>query len=389
MDINSFTRSITPFVARAIHTRITKGLRDIYAVGSLSSNEVTVIRNEHSDKIYISDIELIVDVGISTFMICCVKGVAKRLSQELTKILKLRGFKTHVSITITSFALSRLIPSIKPNSVYLYELKRVKLDSSDFTTFSTDLLIRPSKLDSLNLVFSSIADYVFAKLNLFENLTIHEKCYIVAKRCLTLLYSLMLFNEVYPKSYVSRITLAKEHFKKLSNVLSYSDIEVLEALTYYKLSGNLIVLAQKLPTNSRDTNSTLEFLDRYFEELTKKVLMHELAICVYTKEKLELRRSPDNLATLLGEYKSKIQMPLLKRIVYVMTHTVLAVLCSEERDWKKLKVIHYSLLTKGLKIEDLLRYLVSLTFLLVVSGKARNKLKSIYGIKLLWDSFMM
>jgi len=378
-----------PFVIKATRAHIPRGLRNIYVVGSLSSDEATIIRSKCSDKIYASDIELFVDVGISTFIICFVRGVAKELSQKLTKILGFRGFKTHVSITITSFALSRFIPFNRPNSVYLFELRRIVLDASDFATSPADSLTRPNKLDSLNLVFSSLADYVFAKLNLFENLTVDEKCYIFAKRCLTLLYSLMLFNELYPRSYISRIALAKKRHKKLINVLSYSDLEVLEALTYYKLSGNTVMLTQRLPMNSRDMNSTLKFLDKYFEKLAKKVLMYELADYVYTKERLKLRKLSGNLPILLGKYKSKIKLPFLKRITHLVVHMILTIVCPREIDWKKLKVISYSLLTKKLRIEDLLRYQMGLAFLLMVSRNNKNKLKSVYDIKLMWDSFMM
>jgi len=389
MSINNFTKSEVPFVIRAIRASFKKGLRNVYVVGSLASDEVTVICNERSGKMFASDVELIVDVSLPAYAICCVKGTANKLSQKLTEILELRGFKTHASITITSFALSRFIPAIKPNSVYLYELRHVVLNSKYLTTRSTAFRIRPDKLNCINLVFSSIADYVFARLNLFENLTAPEKCYIIAKRCLTLLYSLMLFNEIYPKSYISRITLAQEHFEKLLDVLSYFDIEVLEALTYYKLSGNLDILVQRLPLSSKDTNNTLGFLGGYFEELAKKVLMYELTNCVYTKEKLKPRHLPDNIAILLGEYVSKIKMHLPKKIMYLMARLTLAILCPEERDSEKLRIISYSLLAKGLKIEDLLRYLVSLTFLSMVSGNARTGLKNVEGIKLLWDSFMM
>lgn len=364
-------------------------LKKMYVSGSFSSKEVTVIYDQQFDRTYMSDIDILLDVSVAAFVKWRLFDLANEISEILTNALSSKGFKTHVSISTTSFALSRFLPFIKPNTVYLYELRPVVLDSRNYTISSSHLLIRPSKSDSLNLVFSSIADYVFAKLDLFENLAIYEKCYILAKRCLTLLYSIMLFNGVYPKSYVERVALAKKYFDKLRNVLSYNDIQVLEVLTEYKLSGNPVILTQKLLPNLKTINKTLEFLDQYFKELALKILTYELANYVYTEETLKLGKRPDNLAILLGEFKSKIKLPIHKRIMYFIMHMTSTISHPKKTGWKKLKIISHSLLTKGFRIEDLLRYLVSLKFLLIVDGKARRNLKSVDDTKLMWDSFMM
>jgi len=389
MDINDFRNSVVPFVNKAALACFPTGLRDIYVVGSLSSGEVTLIRDDSSDKIYASDIELIIDLSTSAFIIDRLRGVAEKLSKDMTNVLSSRGLKTHVSITTTSFALSRFIPFIKPNTVYLYELRRVLLGSGDYSVSSSYLPVEPSKLDSLNLIFSSIADYMFAKLNLFKDLTTNEKCYIHAKRCLTLLYSLMLFNGVHPRSYAERVTLAKKHFDKLCEVISGDDIRILEALTKYKLSGNSVILTQRLPLNLKTIYKLLEFLDQYFQELATKTLVYELAGYICDDEKLKPNERPDDLRVLLSEYRSKIRLPLHERIMYLTTHMILTVLRPKATAWKKLQAISHSVIAQGLKIEDLLRYLISLEFLLMVNAKTKHKPESVNGIKQMWDSFLM
>ncbi|GAI91801.1 unnamed protein product, partial [marine sediment metagenome] len=239
--------SIRCLVAKTVTAYIPSGLQNIYVVGSYSSGEVTILRDTCSDKICMSDIDVIVDVSPFTLLKCHIVNLAQKLSGILTSKIESEGIKTHASIHITSFTLFNSLRFLKAqNTVYLYELTPIDFSQKNYANAS-HMQCTPNKLDSMNLVFSSIADYVFTKLELVEDDTIHERTYMLAKRCLTILYSFMLFKGIHPRSYVMRISLARRNFDKLNEVLSDEDLQVLDALVEYKLTGDGEVLTQKLP----------------------------------------------------------------------------------------------------------------------------------------------
>ena len=125
-EINDLIKSIQRFIVENINNYIPSGVRNIYVVGSFSSGEITIIPSA-SNEIYISDVDVVVDVDSLTFLKCQIVNLAQELSEMLTKRLRLKGFKTHVSISIASFALFNFLQFLKPqNTVYLYELTPIK-----------------------------------------------------------------------------------------------------------------------------------------------------------------------------------------------------------------------------------------------------------------------
>jgi hypothetical protein len=358
-------------------------LLGVYAIGSFASDEATIMNCGDSDEIYISDFDGIIDVTPTAYFKYYFNRLAENLSQMLTVYLRSNGLRTHVSLTITCFKLSKLFSSLKPNTVSLYELR--PLISRKESENNLNALRRiPSRVDIINLVYSSIADYVFTYLMEPSSCTVAEKCYIIAKRCLTLLYSLMLFNGIYPNSYTERIALAKKHFNKLAGVLTYNDIEILEVLTDYKLSGNLFTLIERLPLDERTSFSVLEFLNDFFKGLALKILKYELSNC--KGDEFQKNRHITDLTLLLRNHKLMFEIKSPELAVYVWLYTFS---CLKNKCYNRFGALLFSLLREKLKIEDWIRYLISLVF---ISSVQKNKFTDLQTaitlLKTMWDSFM-
>jgi predicted nucleotidyltransferase len=384
-----FINSVRCLVVRSVNYYIPSGLRDIYVVGSFSSGEVTFFHDKYSNEICMSDIDIIVDVNPFTFLKCHIFNLAQKLSEMLTSKLQLKGVKTHVSISITSFMLFNSLRFLKPqNTVYLYELTPIEPTLNNYTKKSNiSREFTPNKLDSLNLVFSSIADYVFTKLKLIEDATIHEKTYTIAKRCLTILYSLMLFNGIYPRTYSMRISFARRYFDKLKNVLSDEDIQILDALVDYKLKGDWNILFQKLSAEHKNICEVFNSLDEYFKELATKVLTYELSHYIFTDNVHQMTISTSNLINLLEGYRSKAEVVTHKRLLVTMQYLFLFF---REKNMEKLKLALNSILLTRLRVDDLLRYVVGFLFLSVVNGRPKTKLtlQNALETKRMWFLFM-
>ena len=102
INMNDFIVDFRRLVVKSVNAHFPSGLKNIYVVGSFSSGEITILHNPLSGAVYMSDIDVIVDVDLTTFLKCRITGVAQKLSKLLTDRITSKGVKTHVSISVTS-----------------------------------------------------------------------------------------------------------------------------------------------------------------------------------------------------------------------------------------------------------------------------------------------
>jgi hypothetical protein len=379
--------SIILFVLKSIKRNIPDG--KIFFVGSLANNEITIVQDNFGSKgTLVSDMDIIIFVDIPTFVKDRILRLSSKLAIALTHALQLRGHKTHVSIATFSYKLHRLIPSFfpLPNTIYQYEMARVMLNQNQYSISPIRFRITPSKSDCLDLIFSAIMEYVSVNLGLYEDITIQEKCYVLAKRCLTLLYSLLLFEEKNPRGYTSSAKLIKEHFDEFRDVIAYTDLEVLTILAKYKIQRDPRLLIEKLPLKEKTLDEALLFLFNFFEGLAERVLLYELNQYL---DSCKNNAKDDSLFGLVEKYGTKSKISIARCLYLLLKYAVYLVV---EKDFRKLKFRTISILSRRLEISSYIRYLVGKLFGLLTTStnKDKAKLRGLASYTMnLWNLFMM
>lgn len=325
-----------------------EGLRAAFFVGSVATNEET-LRFDSSGRLEVSDIDIILDLSLSTYAKFRLLNISQQISKELTLKLAEKGYKTNVSIGLTCFNIAKYLPSVNPNAIFLFELnpfyskKREKYSVKQYS-------IIPTKINCLDLAVSSIADYVFLKADL--SLSTNAKCYTIAKRCLTLLNSLMLFEGLIFKGYNKRFEAVKKNFSKLYSVLSEDDIKYFEAFTLFKLTGNICPVTKVFETSAENLDNLIPRLDLYFRGLASRVLIHELQGCI---ENVDNSR---DLQHLIIQY---VEINKLSHIDSLLSSfKILPAVLSLDK--KRVKIALYSIFSKKLQINVALRFLIMRSF---------------------------
>lgn len=361
----------------------------IWVSGSLASNEMTFFKKD--EICFMSDLDVILFVDIPLFLRNFLLKLSENFSKKLTESLNSKGIRTHISVNLISPKISKFITFLQPNSVYLYEMRPIKMSTYGFDILSYHVNIKPAKIDCLNLIFSALADYIFVKFNLANDFPIYEKIYIVAKRYCTLIYSLLLFNGICPRGYMSTLENAKKHFNSLHGILSQYDIEILEMSTKYKVSGNLYLPVKTSSFKLRDETELLSFLSINFEKLAKKILLYELSeffgnngsnLCKSDKCNFHV------LNDLLKKYYSTTKMSIGESLLRFIFNVVSFII---NKNNEKLRLEMHLLLKKRHKMCDFLRYQVCKLFLLTTPQTVvcENLKQYISIIKKQWDLFMM
>lgn len=379
--------SIVMFVLKSIQQNIPDGT--VFFVGSLANDEATIVRDGFSSKkILSSDLDIIIFVDMLTFVRNRILKLPSKLAKELTYALESNGHKTHVSVEVFSYALHRFIPSFFPNTIYQYEMARVTLDKNQYSISPVRLHVTPSKSNCLDLVFSAIMDCTSMKLELYKDITTQQKCYVVAKRCLTLIYSLLLFEAEKPRGYMSTVKLAKNHFSKFQDIIACTDLEVLTVLAEYKIQGDPRILTEKLPTKEKTLDEALLFLFSFFERLAERVLLYELNH-YFSSRINDAKYGRELLCELLEEYRTKSKISIARCLTLFLMYSAYFV---ADRDFRKLKFRISSVLSGRLEINSYVRYLVGKLFHLLTTSANKNmaELKSLASYTMdLWNIFMM
>lgn len=242
-----------------------KKIRSILLTGSLANGEGTVI--EHASSTITSDFDFVVYLDFYYFLRN--KELFRKLSHQITATFVSRGIETHVDFLPSNLGFQY---AFKFFNLKIYEYEFAIASKCVFGNFPHfDKEIRPTKNDALELAFTVASELVFSELKHYSEL---EKSYIYAKRALTLLNSLLIFEGTCIETYEKRTKRVKDHVPNEMVSLSETDILMLERFTEYKLHGSLTHLMTSL-----ECTNLMELIGvekNFLEQLTKKVIIYEL-----------------------------------------------------------------------------------------------------------------
>ena len=340
-----------------IITNLLPNVKGVYCIGSFAYNDISY--HVISSKVYLeSDIDLVIDISIPLAIIYSLKRYPERVVKAIENLLCKHDIICNLSITIIPLSilkiLVRLNISAYVNSLYLYELSPI---TGRFLSKKI-----PWRSDVIRLIISAIADYLFFKLRV-SNKTCRDEyykfVYLLSKRYLTLLYSLLLLNKVPVKDYSSRCYLTLLLSKKLSYILS-------EDLLCAQVS--LRLRRKSALKQMNDVHDIINYLDRKFKEMTLKILIYEL--CAQSRYK-SFRRNNfiEYQSSTMEELFRKYTKDIIRNYKAITSKNFLICLCLELMLCilrKSDPMIHLALIAlhKGYSIEDYLRYLCLVIFLL-------------------------
>lgn len=238
-------------------------MKNIFLTGSLANGEGTLI--DCGSSMIASDFDFVVGLDFPYFV--RKRKLLQTLSRDMSNILLRKRFFSHVDFLPRNNIFLKI--SNYP-SIYLYEFAFAsKCILGKNTTFGKSAC--PSKMDALELTFTVVSDLAFKNDFYFSKAGI---AYLYAKRALTLLNSLLIFQGVIAKTYERRMKLAIKGVWEGKIPLNAHDIKVLESYTEFKLSGSITALLKNLKL--RKIEELIEFQRRFLWNLTTKILYYEL-----------------------------------------------------------------------------------------------------------------
>jgi hypothetical protein len=328
----------------------------ILLTGSVANGEGTVV--EHDSLIAASDFDFMVYMTLSELLKN--RRLLFNLSQEITTRFVKRGIGTHVKFTPSSGILQSAL-HLANSSIYEYEFAHASKCLFGKPP-SIDRNARPTKKDALELTFTVVSDLIFSK---FKNLSEIEESYIYAKRALTLLNSLLIFLGVFAETYQERLKIARNYVSTSAFPINQNDLETLEMLTDYKLSGSFQYLLNAFRCNKAEdvVNAQREFLKR----LAAKTLHFELINFIQKpsgRNPKECDSSGKSMPRLIRQYSKDSVEGLLHRFLGI----TLYVFWSFSRDIKR-KELFSTYLFHRQSPKTILNVLVALRFL---SGDATS-----------------
>jgi len=320
----------------------------ILLTGSLARDEATIIRS--GSHVMMSDLDFIVFVKTPYYFIA--KRRFREISKKLTETCQKRGVKTRILFHPQLKILQFLTPKI-----YLYEYRVIsKLMYGEIPDFVNRGWV-PTAEDALDLIFSSIADYISVKSCI--KTTTSENIYVYAKRSLTILYSILIIERIFVYRYSERVTRAIMALKQRSlPIIDYTDLFILDALTRFKLSGSIEGLKKSLQFDN--IFELLNFLDRFFKTLTIKVLYYCLALKTWKKvENDSVDEIYKKLPKLLVDFVQRSKLPYDKYVLNILSMIV----CTNKIKDKKLRKIYSSFCIKRYSIRNVINLVLTYYFL--------------------------
>jgi len=240
-------------------------IKCILLTGSVANGEGTVIRCIPS--MITSDFDFVIYLDFVYF----VKNRAyfEKLSKKISLKLVERGINTHVEF-LPSLSILRAIAHFTMPNIYEYEFAFAS--NCVFGKIpSFKKVIRPSKEDALELVFTVVSDLVFSKS---RNISKTEESYIYAKRALTLLNSILIFHGFFAETYEKRMKIAKKYMSRAMFPINQDEVKILQAFNEYKLSGSFQHLLDSFACEEKD--DIVKFQRKFLKKLTTKILYYEL-----------------------------------------------------------------------------------------------------------------
>lgn len=240
-------------------------IRCILLTGSVANGEGTVIRC--SSSMITSDFDFIIYMDLPYF----VRNRTRLLdlSRKISAKFLEKNMQTHILFLPSTQFLPLSIFRIP--AIYEYEFASAsKCVFGKVPRFSKSK--RPSKKDALELVFTVVSDLVFLQL---RNISKVEETYVYAKRALTLLNSILIFQGLFAETYQKRMDIAKKYTSKTAIPINRDEIKTLEIFTEYKLSGSFRHLLDSFAC--KKTGNFIRFQREFLEKLTRKILYYELS----------------------------------------------------------------------------------------------------------------
>ena len=283
-------------------------IKCILVTGSIANGEGTVIK--HNSFLVTSDFDFVVYLDFPYFLKN--KIYFQHLSQEISMRLMNREVATHV-VFLPATKVLQSVFCLTNSSIYEYEFANASKCVFG-TTQSFNLAARPTKRDALELSFTVVSDLVFSN---FKSLSQIEQSYIYAKKALTLLNSLLIFNGLFAETYEKRMKIAKKYMHIGILPLAQNELKILDLFTEYKLSGSFFQLFDSLAC--KDIGDLLRFQREFLTNLTKKILAFELNNAFAEEKQAKPRHTGPSLnvkfTKLLEEYSKRSTSQMSSRLL--------------------------------------------------------------------------
>jgi hypothetical protein len=340
----------------------------LYIIGSLAKNEISYLelKEENGKLLILSDLDLIVFVDFISFIKYKLLGY-NNIAVKITESLRRNGIKTHISLSLISPELYRLLKFFDFNTINLYEMKIIKCSKvselCQIVEKSRKVTVRTE--DCLNLVISSIADYIFVSIN---NVHAKEAIYILSKRILSLFYALELSMGLTPKGFTDVPTIAEKNSEKINGFIDEDELKLLYIIANFKKNCDLNYLKQStrnLGYNISSDNDLLQLLLDFFENYVKKVLFYFV-----------LNTNNCSIVKLIKKFEKNYRR-LNHAVVFI--YFFFNYFTTRNKKYESIPDLTVVLKYK-LKLEDLLRILV-LKFAVIMIYEGRNKVLSSTRLK--------
>jgi hypothetical protein len=363
-ECNDIIKSILEIaISKLLMNLPSKMIKDIQLSGSLANGEGTVIKTQ-SGIIIASDIDIVVYLSFPGFIIATIKGFFGKLSHEVNSYLSSKGIKAHVCFTGTTRN-TLLLSYLGKSHVYDYEFITNKSLLNKGGTRRKREIYMPTKKDALELTFTIIAEYLLLDLITSSDI---EKIYLLAKRVLTLIYSMSIFEGKPKISYEQRINTFKKTF------FSTREIELARKFTDFKLDGQISHIFDAF--KSKDTKQIIRLNKKLLADMITRVLYYQLEGLYWIKgsRKQELINSQQssyktkNSLELMDAYFNKTRKSYLRNVLYTYMLAFISLITGRRliaRLVGPLFMLRHSL-------KDVANYLVGLIFLFLVESQ-KNK----------------
>jgi len=186
-----------------------------------------------------------------------------------------------------------------------------------------------------------------------------DKCYVVSKRCLTLLYTVMLFKKYDVGGYKNRIKVAIDNGSDINDVLNERDLRILKTLTDFKVTGEYSYLTG-LDAKYENKENYLVFINNYFKELCSKVFYFGLSKNLKITYKSKSKYTHKNFIPLLQLFKKTKKMSFLRSYTALLYEFIKFV---RHKNKERLRLAIYSVSKWKMSVNDFVRLNVALSYL--------------------------
>lgn len=351
-------------------------LISLYVIGSIAKDEPSCFRIKNgNDKeaLFISDLDLIVLVDLVSFVKCKLMH-CDRIGTLYTKALRFLNIETHVSMTVTSLKLYRVLKFLKLNTINLYEMKKVlcykPLKICGVAKRRKELSMTIDVDDVLDLVVSSIADYLYVITN---DVNETKALYTIIKRILSLFYALDLALGFRPQSFAEAPLIVMNNLEKMHRFVDENDLELLQTIATCRKHSDLQCLLQVMKTSCSERvcegqSFLLNSLYTIFEKYAVRILWYLIKIKTsHTMHKHPIDRSE---VVAVAEIYKQLRKPNFAQTFITLIDLLNSLLVRKHKRDLALKV--YTLFKRELTLYDFLRYLI-LKFFALILLKGRDE----------------